>query len=117
MLGVHAWTCAGVLAPIQQEVVFRGFFMASLTRYMPMPVAAAASSAISAALHFNRQDFLSLWGLGVVMGVAYGRSRNLLSSMAVHSVWNVGVLAYMFVWLHHGHTIKEMQDGASVGGV
>eukprot|EP00892_Ulva_mutabilis_P006078 jgi/Ulvmu1/3842/UM018_0057.1 len=108
----------GVLAPVQEEITFRGFFMASLTRHMPMPAAAATTAAVFAICHFNAQDFLSLCGLGLVMGTAYGRSRNLLSSIAVHAGWNLGVLAYTFWELRQRQAVEAVHDvAAEIAGV
>ena len=90
--------------------------MASLTRFMSMPAAAAATAVVFSVYHFNKQDFLSLWGLGFVMGVTYGRSRNLLSSMVVHGVWNVGVLAFMFTSKQAGDGVQEALEEEMYGG-
>jgi uncharacterized protein len=35
--------------------------------------------------------------LGIILGVVYTRSRNLLSSILLHSLWNSGTLLSLFV--------------------
>ncbi|MEW6495945.1 MAG: CPBP family glutamic-type intramembrane protease, partial [Cyanobacteriota bacterium] len=35
--------------------------------------------------------------LGIVLGVVYTRSRNLLSSILLHCLWNAGTLLSLFV--------------------
>ncbi|KQK18229.1 uncharacterized protein LOC100833844 isoform X1 [Brachypodium distachyon] len=77
-----------VCAPIWEEVVFRGFLLPSLTRYMPLPWSILASAAAFALAHFNAQRVLPLIFLGVVMGGVFAKSRNLLASMVLHSLWN-----------------------------
>jgi len=77
-----------VCAPIWEEIVFRGFLLPSLTRYMPLPWSILASAMAFALAHFNAQRVLPLVFLGVVMGVVFARSRNLLASMLLHSLWN-----------------------------
>ncbi|XP_073285713.1 uncharacterized protein [Primulina huaijiensis] len=77
-----------VCAPLWEEIVFRGFLLPSLTKYMPVWCSVLVSSAAFALAHFNVQRMLPLIFLGVVMGVTYTRSRNLLPSMLLHSLWN-----------------------------
>uniref|UniRef100_A0A2P2KDU6 CAAX prenyl protease 2/Lysostaphin resistance protein A-like domain-containing protein n=2 Tax=Rhizophora mucronata TaxID=61149 RepID=A0A2P2KDU6_RHIMU len=77
-----------VCAPLWEEVVFRGFLLPSLTRYMPVWCAVILSSVAFALAHFNVQRMLPLIFLGVVMGVIFARSKNLLPSIILHSLWN-----------------------------
>ncbi|KAL3844533.1 hypothetical protein ACJIZ3_001936 [Penstemon smallii] len=77
-----------VCAPLWEEIVFRGFLLPSLTKYMPVWCSILMSSVAFALAHFNIQRMLPLIFLGVVMGVTYTRSRNLLPSMLLHSLWN-----------------------------
>lgn len=78
------------LAPFFEEILFRGFFLTSLTRYLPMWGAIGLSGIVFAIAHLNLADILPLTVLGCVLGVVYSRSRNLLSSMLLHSLWNSG---------------------------
>ncbi|WJX54016.1 hypothetical protein P8452_39947 [Trifolium repens] len=77
-----------VCAPVWEEIVFRGFLLPSLTKYMPVWCAIFVSSVAFALAHFNIQRMLPLIFLGMVMGVIFTRSRNLLPSMLLHSLWN-----------------------------
>ncbi|XP_052186552.1 uncharacterized protein LOC127797574 [Diospyros lotus] len=80
-----------VCAPVWEEIVFRGFLLPSLTRYMPLWCSILVSSIAFALAHFNLQRMLPLVFLGVVMGAVFTRSRNLLASMLLHSLWNAFV--------------------------
>ncbi|KAJ0922569.1 putative CAAX prenyl protease 2 [Helianthus annuus] len=82
-----------VCAPIWEEIVFRGFLLPSLTRYMPVWCSILVSSIAFALAHFNMQRMLPLVFLGMVMGTVFARSRNLLPSMLLHSLWN----AFVFI--------------------
>ncbi|XP_010533617.1 PREDICTED: uncharacterized protein LOC104809356 [Tarenaya hassleriana] len=77
-----------VCAPVWEEIVFRGFLLPSLTKYMPVWCAILVSAFAFALAHFNVQRLLPLVFLGVVMGLIFARSRNLLPSMLLHSLWN-----------------------------
>ncbi|XP_068666406.1 uncharacterized protein [Aristolochia californica] len=77
-----------VCAPVWEEIIFRGFLLPSLTRYMPVWCAILVSAIAFALAHFNAQRMLPLVFLGVVMGAVFARSRNLFASMLLHSLWN-----------------------------
>jgi membrane protease YdiL (CAAX protease family) len=77
-----------VCCPIWEEVLFRGFLLPSLTRYLPTWASIFVSALVFGLAHFNVQRMLPLTFLGLVMGIIFVRSRNLLSSMLLHSLWN-----------------------------
>ena len=78
-------------APIWEEAIFRGFLLPSLAKWMPVSAAVLLSSLVFAAAHFSLQRFAPLLLLGVIMGTLFVRSRNLLSSVALHSLWNMWI--------------------------
>ena len=88
---------ASIAAPIFEEIMFRGFLLPSLTKYLPMWGAILASSLLFAVAHLNISEVLPLAILGTVLGVVYTRSRNLLSSILLHSLWNGGTLLSLFL--------------------
>ncbi len=88
---------ACVAAPMFEEIVFRGFLLPSLTRYVPVWGAILASSLLFAIAHLSLSEVLPLATLGMVLGVVYTRSRNLLSSILLHGLWNAGTLLSLFV--------------------
>jgi hypothetical protein len=88
---------AAIAAPIFEEILFRGFLLPSLTRYLPIWGAIALSSLIFAVAHLSLSEVLPLTILGMVLGFVYARSGNLLSSMLLHSLWNTGTLASLII--------------------
>ncbi|MBV9389335.1 MAG: CPBP family intramembrane metalloprotease [Chroococcidiopsidaceae cyanobacterium CP_BM_ER_R8_30] len=88
---------AAVAAPLFEEFLFRGFLLPSLTRYLPVRGAIVTSALLFAIAHLSLSEILPLTVLGIVLGVVYTRSRNLLSSMLIHSLWNSGTLLSLFV--------------------
>ena len=83
----------GVCAPIWEEVLFRGFFLASLTKWFPLWLSVVVSGLAFSLAHFSAAQFLPLWAIGIIMGIVFVRSRNLVASIILHSLWNVIVLA------------------------
>ncbi|MCG9884867.1 MAG: CPBP family intramembrane metalloprotease [Cyanobacteria bacterium] len=83
---------AAIAAPLFEETLFRGFLLPSLTRYMPVWAAITLSAFIFAIAHLSVSEVLPLMALGIVLGVVYTRSRNLLASILLHGLWNGGTL-------------------------
>ncbi|WVZ02271.1 hypothetical protein V8G54_023077 [Vigna mungo] len=53
----------GVLAPLLEETVFRGFLMTSLTKWVPTPVAVVISASVFALAHLTPGEFPQLFVL------------------------------------------------------
>ncbi|WP_008307815.1 CPBP family intramembrane glutamic endopeptidase [Leptolyngbya sp. PCC 6406] len=88
---------AAIAAPLFEEFLFRGFLLPSLTRYMPVGGAIWLSSFIFAAAHLSLSEILPLMVLGMVLGLVYTRSRNLLAPMVLHSAWNSVTMIGLFL--------------------
>jgi hypothetical protein len=84
------WTTLAIAAPFFEEYLFRGFLLPSLTKFLPVWGAIALSGFFFALAHLNIADIIPLTTLGIVMGFVYWRSKNLLSSMLLHCLWNSG---------------------------
>jgi uncharacterized protein len=91
------WFTAAVLAPIFEEILFRGFLLASLSRYLPSWGAILLSALLFAAVHLSAAEVLPLMTLGVLLGFVYMRSRSLLASMLLHALWNSGTFIGLLV--------------------
>jgi membrane protease YdiL (CAAX protease family) len=88
---------AAIAAPVFEEIIFRGFLLPSLTRYLPVWGAIGASALLFAVVHLNASEVLPLATLGAVLGFVYTRSRNLLAPILLHSLWNSGTLLSLFI--------------------
>jgi len=88
---------ASVAAPVFEEIIFRGFLLPSLTRYLSVWGAIIASALLFAIAHLSLSEVLPLATLGIVLGFVYTRSRNLLAPMLLHGLWNSGTLLSLFI--------------------
>ncbi len=88
---------AGIAAPLFEELLFRGFLLPSLTRYLPVWGAITVSSLVFAVAHLSLSEIIPLMALGMVLGFIYTRSRNLLAPILLHSLWNSGTLMSLFI--------------------
>ena len=88
---------SSIAAPAFEEIMFRGFLLPSLTRYVSVTGAIIISGFIFAVAHLSLSEVLPLATLGIVLGFVYTRSRNLLAPMLLHCLWNSGTLISLFV--------------------
>jgi uncharacterized protein len=88
---------AGIAAPVFEEILFRGFLLPSLTRYLPGWTAIVTSSFIFAAAHLSLSEIIPLTALGSILGFVYSRERNLLAPILLHSLWNTGTLLSLVI--------------------
>ncbi len=80
--------CAVIVAPITEECCFRGFLYRILRRHGSFPAAAIASGLLFAAIHGSLAQMLPLTLFGIVLCVAYERTRSLWLPIAVHMLFN-----------------------------
>ena len=95
-LGLFLFTAA-IAAPVFEEILFRGFLLPSLTRYMSAWGAIALSGLIFATAHLSFSEILPLTVLGSILGFVYVRSQNLLASILLHSTWNSATMIGLFL--------------------
>ncbi|KAJ6830978.1 uncharacterized protein M6B38_276670 [Iris pallida] len=98
----------GVLAPVLEETVFRGFLMTSLTKWLPTPVSVFITGAVFALAHFTPGEFPQLFVLGSVLGFSYAQTRNLLTPITIHALWNSGVIILLTILQLQGYDIREL---------
>lgn len=88
---------AAVVAPVCEEIVFRGVLLTGfLQRYRP-PLAILVSSVLFGVSHMVPQQMVTTTLLGIVLGIIATRTGSILPSMAFHSLHN-GMVIYL------GHT-------------
>ncbi|KAG6654304.1 uncharacterized protein LOC122311687 [Carya illinoinensis] len=98
----------GVFAPVLEETVFRGFFMMSMTKWVPTPVAVIISAAVFALAHLTPGQFPQLFVLGTALGFSYAQTHNLLTPITIHAFWNSGVILLLTFLQLQGYDIKEL---------
>jgi uncharacterized protein len=78
----------GILAPIFEEILFRGILYTSLRRYMPAVSSTIIISLLFAFIHFDLGVLFQLFFLSAILTVVYERSGSLIPSIVLHCVWN-----------------------------
>lgn len=79
---------AVIMAPIGEEICFRGFIYNILRQRAGVWAAAIATGVLFGAVHASLVQFLPLVFFGIVQCIIYEKSKTLLVPMAVHAVFN-----------------------------
>jgi len=88
-----------VIAPLSEELVFRGFLFPALGKLMGRVIPAAiVTSIIFGAFHFDLVRFLPLSIGAFWFNYLYIRTGSIYSSMIAHGVWNFLMLVLVFVF-------------------
>lgn len=103
----------GVFAPVLEETVFRGFLMVSLTKWVPTLVSVLISAAVFALAHLTPGEFPQLFVLGTALGLSYAQTRNLLTPITIHALWNSGVILLLTFLQVQGYDIKDLLQASS----
>jgi membrane protease YdiL (CAAX protease family) len=96
--GVAVLLLAGVaLAPVAEEILFRGFLYGVLKRYLGGIGAALLSAMLFAAIHMNLASLPGLFVLALGLIFAYERSGSIFVPMGVHALFNFCNFALLYV--------------------
>ncbi|MCE1246466.1 MAG: CPBP family intramembrane metalloprotease [Firmicutes bacterium] len=86
--GIMIFLMIGVIGPIFEEILFRGFLYTALRRYVPAYAGVLLVSFLFAAIHFDFNVFIGLFTLGAVLAILYERTGSLTPSIITHMIWN-----------------------------
>jgi membrane protease YdiL (CAAX protease family) len=87
---------AVLLAPVCEEVYFRGFLFQGLRGRMRFIWAALLSGSFFAFVHVEPIRFFGLAVMGLILASVFERRRTLVSSMAAHATVNVVAVVLLF---------------------
>ena len=87
---------ACIVAPVVEELSFRGFALNALLRYLPPVTAGVVSALLFGLVHGSWTALAPLAGAGGVLAVVYYRTGALSASMIAHAGFNgIAVLGYI----------------------
>ena len=81
-----------VLAPVFEELFFRGLFYPALRRRVGARAAVVLNGVIFGALHMQPLFMLSLVLVGIVLAYLYEKTESLAAPMLAHSLYNLAVV-------------------------
>ena len=84
-----------VLAPIAEELFFRGFLLAGLRRFMRLWPAVLISAALFAVVHIYPLVIPAIFVLGVILAVLVERRRSIVPAIAAHMTFNAAAFTVL----------------------
>lgn len=81
-----------VLAPIIEEIVFRGVLFPAIKRRYGLMAGVMVSSLVFTLVHINPVQMISVLPLGIYLAIMYHRTGSIYPGMALHATWNLMVL-------------------------
>jgi len=78
-----------LLAPLGEEILFRGILYPTIKRYGFPRLALWGTSLLFAAIHVNLLTFVPLFLFAMVLGLLYQKTGNLLAPITAHAMFNV----------------------------
>ena len=100
-----------VVAPVTEELIFRGLILRGFLRRFNVPAAVFLSSILFGLVHLNPWQFVSASFLGAMFAWWYTRTRSLVPSLIGHALVNAMVVAH--AWLPF--QIRGFNAGESFG--
>ncbi len=89
-VGVILITC--LLAPVLEEMLFRGIVLRSFLLQYPRWTSIAGSAFLFGAAHMNVYQFAAAFVLGTCLGWLYERAQSLIPCIALHAAYNTLLL-------------------------
>jgi len=83
---------AGLLAPVAEEIVFRGVTFRVLRRPLGVPGALLLSSALFAAAHLDLHHLLPMFAIGAILAWMVSRCDSVVPGILLHVAINAGSL-------------------------
>lgn len=77
-----------IIAPVVEEIIFRGFVYPGLRRRMTLTSAVVASALLFALMHNNLDALFTIGIIGVTLAVLYERTRSLVPCIVCHALNN-----------------------------
>ena len=84
-----------IIAPIIEEIIFRGFFQPALKNALGGRYAIVAGASLFAAVHMDAFAFLQIFILGILLGYLYEKTKTLAASIVVHILHNSLTLIFL----------------------
>lgn len=88
---------ACLMAPVVEELVFRGYFYGIMKRRTGAMFAAFVTGAIFAVAHQSLLALLPLWGFALFLTLFYEASRSLWVPIGIHAVFNAVNVSFILL--------------------
>lgn len=83
-----------VLTPVAEELLFRGILYQSLRKHVGVVLGAGSSAILFALLHLRLAAIPEFLILGIMLAIAFERTRSLYPSMVMHAAYNAAIILF-----------------------
>jgi membrane protease YdiL (CAAX protease family) len=94
--GLSSIVLVSILAPVIEELLFRGIILRSFLRQYSPSRAIVYSAVVFGFAHMNIHQFVIAFVIGLVIGKIYERTRSLIPGMLLHAAYNAVVTVAAF---------------------
>lgn len=84
-----------IIAPLIEEIIFRGFLQSALKNYFGGRYAILISASLFAAVHMDLFAFFQILILGILLGYLYEKTQTLVASVVIHILHNSLTLVFL----------------------
>ncbi len=95
--GIASVIATCLLAPVLEEMLFRGIILRSFLHQYSRWIAIVGSAALFGAAHLNIYQFAVGLGAGLLLGWLYERTQSLWPCILLHGAYNSGVTVIYFL--------------------
>lgn len=88
---------AGIIAPITEEILFRGILYRFFKNYLHRYLAVSLSAFLFAIMHFHLATFLPLFLLGLLLARSFERTGSITSPIILHACFNLNTLLMLVI--------------------
>lgn len=88
---------AVLIAPLYEELIFRGVIFPCLIKRVGLPSAITVTSIVFALIHFHIPSIFPLFLLSAILCLAYWRTGTLWVSIGIHAVYNGMSIILLFM--------------------
>ena len=89
---------SAVIAPIYEELLFRGIIFPTLIQKTNFTIALVLSSLLFAVLHFHLSALLPLFVLSIILSITYLYTSTIWASISLHALFNlISIIAVKFI--------------------
>ena len=89
---------AVIVAPVAEEIIFRGYFYGVIRRFGGRIPALLTSSLLFAAIHVHLPSIPGLFILAMILCFLYERTASLWAPIALHAAFNATTIVFLILW-------------------
>ena len=90
---------AVMIAPVIEELLFRGFLFRRLKRSLSSESAAWLSAVAFGFIHLNPATFVPITLIGYILARSYETSKSIIVPITLHAIWNLTISTVMVLIL------------------